>query len=94
MNEFFTWEMLATYAGCTAFVGIVTQLFKGVSFVEKIPTRVFAYAVAVVILIAANAVLGTLTIASAGLCVVNAAIVSLAANGAFDALKNAFKTQE
>ena len=41
MNEFLTWGSLGTYAGAVLFVGMVTQLFKGVGFVQKIPTRIF-----------------------------------------------------
>ena len=75
MNEFFTWTTLATYAGATAAVGLITQLFKGVGFIDKIPTRITSYAIALVVL----------------LCVINAVVVSLAANGAYDALAGAPK---
>ena len=54
MNEFFTWTTLATYAGATAAVGLITQLFKGVGFIDKIPTRITSYAIALVVLVAAT----------------------------------------
>lgn len=85
MNEFFTWAALGTYAGAVLFVTLVTQLIKGIGFIDRLPTRAVSYAVALLVLLAANAVTGGLTWATAGLCFVNAVVVSLAANGAFDA---------
>ncbi len=85
MNDFFTWATLGTYAGAVLAVALITELIKGISWLDKLPTRVVSYVVALVVLIAANAVAGTLTWAAVGLCVVNAVVVALAANGAFDA---------
>jgi hypothetical protein len=84
--EFFTWEVLGSYAGCLAATLIITQLTKGL-IPKAIPTQVFSYVVALVTLIAAHAALGTLDWSAAGLIVFNAAIVSLAANGGFDGIK-------
>ena len=86
MNEFFTWTTLATYAGATAAVGLITQLFKGLGFIDKIPTRITSYAIALVVLIAATFFTGGLTLEAGALCVINAVVVSLAANGAYDAV--------
>lgn len=86
MNEFFTWAILATYAGATLATTLVTQLLKGVGFLDRIPTRIFSYTVALIILLAATFFTGALTWDAAALCVVNAVVVSLAANGAFDAV--------
>lgn len=86
MNEFFTWATLATYAGATAAVGLITQLFKGVGFIDRMPTRIFSYIVSLVVLLAATFFTGGLTLESGVLCVVNAVVVSLASNGAFDAV--------
>lgn len=86
MNEFFTWETLVTYAGATAATALITQIFKGVGFIEKIPTRLFSYAIALIVLLGATFFTSGLTWQSAALCVINAVVVSLASNGAFDAL--------
>ena len=82
MSEFFTWEMLGTYAGCTAAVGIVTQLIKGVPGIVKIPTQFVSYAVAVVVMLCATGFTTGITADTAVLTVFNAAVVSLASNGA------------
>lgn len=87
MQDFFTWTTLATNAGATAIVALITQVFKGVSFIEKIPTRIFSFIVAVVVLLSASFFIGGLTLESGVLCVVNAVVVSLAANGAYDGLQ-------
>ena len=86
MNDFFTWAILATYAGATLATTLVTQLLKGICFIDRIPTRIFSYVVALIILLMATFFTGALTWNTAALCVVNAAVVSLAANGAFDAV--------
>ena len=87
MGEFFTWQMLMTYGGAVTATSLVTQALKGVGFIDKLPTRAFAYIVALVLLIAAAAFTGRLTLSCAALCVIDAAMVSLAANGAFAAIK-------
>ena len=53
---------------------------------DKIPTRITSYAIALVVLLAATFFTGGLTLESGVLCVVNAVVVSLASNGAFDAV--------
>ena len=78
--------MLLTYAGATLATSLVTQLIKGVGFIDKIPTRITSYAIALVVLLAATFFTGGLTLESGVLCVVNAVVVSLASNGAFDAV--------
>ena len=84
MNEFFTWATLGTYAGCVLATSLITQFVKEWSFLKPIPTRLVSYVVALLVLISANAIAGTLDLPSAGLCVVNAVVVSLAANGGYD----------
>ena len=88
MNDFFTWAILATYAGATLATTLVTQLLKGIGFIDRIPTRIFSYIVALIILRMATFFTGALTWDAAALCVVNAVVVSLAANGAFDAVNS------
>jgi hypothetical protein len=82
MNDFFTWTMLATYAGATLGTTLLTQLLKSI----PIPTRLLAYIVALVLLLVANFFTGGLTVESGVLCLINAGVVSLASNGAFDAV--------
>lgn len=85
MNEFFTWTILGTYAGCVLATSLITQLIKEWSFLKSIPTRLVSYVVALLVLLAANAISGTLDLPAAGLCVVNA-VVALAANGGYEAV--------
>ena len=86
MNEFFTWTMLATYAGATLATTLITQLIKGVSFLKDVPTRVTAYAVALIVLVVATIFTGDVTVNSIALCFINAVVVALAANGGYDAV--------
>ena len=94
MNEFFTWAGLATYAGATALTAMFTQLLKGVSFIDKIPTRFFAYIVAFIILLGGNYFGGTLTVETAALALVNAVVVALAASGGYDTYQSVKSKQD
>lgn len=86
INEFFTWNSLASYAGATLATAVITQALKGVGFIDRLPTRLFSYIVAVVLLVAATLFLGEASVSALALCLINGAVVSLAANGAFDAV--------
>lgn len=86
MNDFITPEILATFAGLVTAVGIIVQFTK--SIVKKqlgdYAVRIYAFAVALVL---------TFVFAPAGydlqgivLTVINAAIVTLAAMGGYEAI--------
>lgn len=87
MNEFFTWNILGTYAGAVLATTLITQLLKSIPGIEKIPTRIFSYIVAALILLGAALYSGTMNWSNAGLAFINAAVVALASNGAFDAAR-------
>ena len=84
MNEFFTWSLLSSYSGAILAVTIITQFIKGIGLIDKIPTRFVSWIVAVIVLILAQAFTAQLTVSSAVLTLLNAVVVSLAANGTFD----------
>lgn len=92
MNEFFTWEMLGTYAGCTAAVSIITQFIKGVPGIVKIPTQVVSYVIALVVMLCATGFTSGLTPDGIMLTVFNAAVVSLASNGTYAAVTRVTET--
>lgn len=85
MNEFFTWELLATYAGAALATGILTQFLKGVF--KMLPTQVLAYIVALLVLLAALFFTGALTVSSAALSLLNAVLVATATSGTVDLAK-------
>lgn len=86
MTEFVTWAYLGTMAGATAFTMLVTQFIKGIGFIDRIPTRIVSYVVALVTLVAAFGFTGVTGVSNYALCVVNALIVALASNGGYDVL--------
>lgn len=87
--QFVNWNMLATYAGALAMVMIITQFTKGLKVIEKIPTQIWSYVVALAILYPAYFFTGQLTFETAALILFNAVIVALAANGGYEALNKA-----
>ena len=85
MNEFTTWANLATYGGSLAMVLVFTQLTKEIT--KKIPTQLWSYILSFGVLLTATYFTGALTVESGVLLMFNAAIVSLAANGGFEAVQ-------
>lgn len=85
--SFFDWTYLGTFAGALAAVALITELIKELPALKKVPTQFVSWALAFVILILAQLFTGTLSIQNAALSVLNGAMVSLAANGGYAALK-------
>lgn len=84
-TEPFSWEQLATIAGATLATLLVVQLLKlPIDKVWKIPTRIVAYVIALVIMILATHFTVGLTWNNTILAAVNAVIVALAAMGAYE----------
>ncbi len=92
--EFFDWTALRTYAGAVAAVGLLTQLTKNIPGIVKIPTQIWSYVLSAIILLLAEFFGGDLTVNQAVLTLINAAIVSLASNGGFEAITNTIKKEE
>ena len=83
--EPFTWQYLASIAGAAAFTLLVVQFLKApLDKVWKIPTRVFAYIIALLAMLVATAFTTGLDIQTALLAVVNAFIAALTAYGAYE----------
>lgn len=87
MNEFFGWGMIASFTGATAATALLTQFLKNIC--AKLPTQILSYIIAVVLLVPA-----TIFTTGSGwqellIIPLNAAIVSLASNGAYSAILRA-----
>lgn len=85
--SFFDWSYLGTFAGALAAVVLITELIKELPALKKVPTQFVSWALAFIILILAQLFTGTLSAQNAALSVLNGAMVSLAANGGYAALK-------
>ena len=87
-KEFFTWEYIATFAGCMACTGVITQFIKNwLDSLVHIPTQLLAYLVALVVLLAAQAFTGALTASMAALDLLNAVLIAAAASGTYDGIR-------
>ena len=85
MQEFMSWEFLGTFAGAALATGLLTQLCKGL--LDRIPTQLVSYLLALLVLVGTSAVLHT----AAGwqdfaLIPLNALLVSFGANGAYSGI--------
>ena len=87
--EMFTWEYLASAAGATAAVTIITQFVKGFPFVQKLNSQLVSYIVSLIVMFAASFFTGSLTASSAALVPLNAIVIMLAANGTYNTLAKA-----
>lgn len=88
IDNFFTWELLATFAGCVTATGVVTELLK--KFIKNIDPQIISFIMALVIMIVGQLVAKTFTWNDILLDAINAVVVSFAANGGFDAIKRLF----
>ena len=84
--DFFNWNTLGTSAGAVTAVAIMTQLTKGVKQIEKLPTQLWSYILALVVLVLTQIFGDECTVQGIVLCIFNAAVVSLAANGGYEAV--------
>lgn len=89
---FLSWSALATYAGALAFVLAVTQFTKGLAVIDRLPTQIWSWIVALIGMYPAYYFTGQLTPETAALVPINALLVALAANGSYEGLARAFKT--
>lgn len=88
MQEFFTWNSLLTSSGATVATSVVTQLIKEAPLLKKIPTRLLSFGIALCILMLTLIFDKSLSLGTAAISVINAAVVALAANGMFDAVSS------
>lgn len=81
-----SWQSLASFGGASVTVGVLTQLFKGLfdKLPFHLPTRVLSYIFALAVLLCATAFTGGDSVGDYMICLINAAFVSLASNGAYD----------
>ena len=89
MDTFFDWEYLLTFAGCVLATGILTEFLKRLFY--KLPAQGISYVIALIILVVAQLATGKMTGWDvAALDIINAVVVSLTANGGYDALDTLF----
>ncbi len=86
MQNFFSWDTLATLAGCAAATAVITQFVKELPFLKNIATQWVSYVIAIILLLGATFFTGTLTWSSGALIPFNAIVIALSANGAFSAI--------
>ncbi|MBR2606242.1 MAG: hypothetical protein IKE11_11295 [Clostridia bacterium] len=91
-EHFFTWGDLVTYGGAVMAVLIITEFTKDLPGIRKIPTRIWAYLVALVLLVpAAVFTADTIRAEDVLLCLVNGVLVAMAAVGSFHSVQEQLK---
>ena len=89
MDQYFTWNLLGTFAGGVTATALLTQLLK--RLLKKVPTPLISFLVASLILIGVTAFTTGFTLEHILLIPINAALISFSSNGAFDAMKRMSK---
>lgn len=84
--EYLDWNMLGSFAGAVFAVGLITQITKNIPLIDKLPTQLWSYALSLAVLLLAEAFTDGLTLSGAMIALFNAAMVSLSANGGYQAL--------
>ena len=92
MDSFFIWTDLMTYGGAVMAVLIITEFTKDLPGIRRIPTRLWAYLVALVLLVAAAVFTADrIRVEDILLCFVNGILVAMAAVGSFHAVQEQMK---
>ena len=87
-ERFFTWGDLVTYGGAVMAVLIITEFTKDLPCIRRIPTRLWAYLVALVLMTAAVVFTAdTVRAEDILLCLVNGVIVAMAAVGSYHSVQ-------
>jgi len=89
MTDFFSWQTLATFAGCTAGTAVIVQFLKNVDFVARLSSQMIAYIVAIILLYVSYYFTGALTVSTAFIIPFNAIAVCSASSGVYDMVKSA-----
>jgi len=92
--NFFDWTYLGTFAGTMTAVSLSTEGIKDMPFFKKIPTQIVSWVLAFLIILLSELFTGQLSLASAGMAVFNAAAVSLASNGGYEAVQRLKNTSQ
>ena len=91
-ETFFTWGDLVTYGGAVMAVLIITEFTKDLPGIRRIPTRLWAYLVALVLLIPARIFTAdTIYAEDILLCLINGVLVAMAAVGSFHSVQEQMK---
>ena len=84
MDNFITYDYLATFAGLTTSTFIVVNFLKELKFVKKIPTQYFSAIVSFVLLLITTLVSGKFDPANLPLIIINSILISCSSNGVYD----------
>ena len=87
MENFLTWEVLETYTSFVATVYMVVEFTKEIKFIKKIPTRIWSFLVAFLLLIILNLVIKNFKLVDLVLYAITAISISLGSNGLSDSNK-------
>ena len=91
-EHFFTWGDLITYGGAVMAVLIITEFTKDLPGIRRVPTRLWAYLVALVLLIpAAVFTADAICAEDILLCLINGVLVAMAAVGSFHSVQEQLK---
>ena len=94
MSGYFTWQTLITYSGATLATTLITQFLKEIGFLKKLPARLLSYLTALTVMLAATVALQGFMWSDIVMAFINAVVVALAANGAFDAVNGEKRERE
>lgn len=89
IDHFLTWGDMVTYGGAVMAVLIITEFTKDLPGIRRIPTRLWAYCIALALLVAAVVFTADKVRAEdVLLCFVNGVIVAMAAVGSYHAVQD------
>lgn len=84
MDNFITFDMLATWVSFVSITLGVTQFLKEIKILKKIPTKYLSFMIALILIVITNLALGTFRFIDVTLYVISAIFAGMNANGVYD----------
>lgn len=84
MEQFITWEILATYTSFITIVFMVVEFTKELPLIKKIPTKYWSFIISFILLTVVNLVGNTFNLVDLVLYALSSISISLGANGLSD----------
>lgn len=81
MDNFFSWDVLTTYASFISIVYMVVEFTKELKFINKIPTKYWSFFISFILLTTTNLVVGTFKNVDIVLYILTSISISLGSNG-------------
>lgn len=84
MDNFLSYQYIATFVGMVFTVGMATEFIKEIKFIKNVPTKYLTCVVAFVLILTCDLVIGTFKLVNIPLAMLNSILITFTATGSYD----------